>query len=620
MKVMSDYYKKLLSIEKESFVFTKEQILFLSRNNKDTILRAIPGSGKTTLLAYKVKQLLIEFPNINKIQCISYTNVTVDDLRNKCVEILSNSQLNKVSFSTFHSFCFENIIRPFSHLYFSNGARIYSDIFRWEEHGIDLVAFLKGKNQNTDFLEKNKKYYYNIKLYNDNNIDYASLGETDRLYLSFLKSRKIIDFNLLVYFSMKLIIQNEIIRKVINSSFDYICIDEFQDVSEMQYKIITSLIQSKPNPDLNPYWLLIGDPNQSIYGFAGAKMSSMFDIKTLLGDENEIVLKKSFRCSGKVFKSVSELYNANLDKFIVNLDARNSNFLQFLTYLKVENNIECNNEFDGDIYWVDDKKVLTQGQCFIGSDKFDVLSTYSQHKQTNLTLFQDDEYLIFENMLDNYKDKFGYRFINLYTQYLLVKYNFQFAINEYQDSLEIYRYMFEKLLNDELMLKIDNIETLDYCLKLNNYLDETLDLFQEYKNFHNAICNLLNWNHHIQLEPIKDWMGSEVSYNTKVCYADFMNYIKKRKENTENIEIQHLHKIKGLQFREILIKTDKIPHRSLFSKINPILNNQRIAISNEDVLKCIEELNRLYVMMTRSESNVYILNTNNSKSIFLSGL
>lgn len=110
---MNTYYKNLLSLRSPDFNFTSEQINFLKRNNDDIILRAIPGSGKTTLLAYKVKQLILENPSISKIQCISYTNVTVNDLEKKCEDTLTDEQFKKVEFSTFHSFCLEHIIKPF---------------------------------------------------------------------------------------------------------------------------------------------------------------------------------------------------------------------------------------------------------------------------------------------------------------------------------------------------------------------------------------------------------------------------------------------------------------------------------------------------------------------------
>lgn len=659
---MNTYYKNLLSLRSPDFNFTSEQINFLKSNNDDIILRAIPGSGKTTLLAYKVKQLILENPSISKIQCISYTNVTVNDLEKKCEEALTDEQFKKVEFSTFHSFCLEHIIKPFGHLYYYNGSRIYQELFNWEAYGSKLIESLasipcangckyedikyiknndlkcsdcKSKRNYIFDLEKNqKKIDYNI--YVDENCLFdvkrtkkqfvISKPEKRRevylsTYFSFLRQNNLIDFNLLLYFSLRLVHENTFVREVINSSFDYICIDEFQDISDLQYKIINLLINSKATKDTNPHWIFIGDPNQSIYGFAGAKMDCMYQMRSLIGSTKEIQLKKSFRCSKKVFEGARNIYNSNLDKFIKSLsDYKSEDFLNFLEYLKVDPEVESNHD-NGSIKYVPEAALL-DGVCFIGTDRFDSLETYNKYKPF------DNEYSHFENLLENYKTKFGYKYINLFTHYLIVKYNFTNSIGEFQSSLSDYIYSFEKLISEELLIEKRLLKKNDYCLSLDDTLDDDVDLFSEYCKFHKRIDSYLEIQGATTINRVKDWsvkLNHDVAYDAKINFGQFIEYLRKLKKNVSSIEIKYLHKIKGLQYEEVILKTDKIPYRTSKKDnqtecagdwIDLLLNkdDQCQKLDEDQIFQCIEELNKIYVMITRSKSNVSIIS---DKSVFL---
>ncbi len=654
---MNTYYKNLLSLGSPDFNFTTEQIDFLKKNNDDIILRAIPGSGKTTLLAYKVKQLILENPAISKIQCISYTNVTVNDLEKKCESILTDEQFKKVEFSTFHSFCLEHIIKPFRHLYYNKGSRIYQKLFNWEEHGKGLISDLEGiscKNgcfyqdqwnrcadckKKSGFiysLEKNQKRIdYNIYVNEDGLFDTLKIkrkyleskpGKNREEYLttyfSYLRKNNLIDFNLLLYFSLRLVQENIFVREVINSSFDYICIDEFQDISDLQYKIINLLINSKTTKDANPHWVFIGDPNQSIYGFAGAKMDCMYQMRSLIGSAKEIQLKKSFRCSKKVFEGARNIYNSNLDKFIKSLsDYKSKDFLNFLEYLKIDSEVESNHD-NGTIKYVPEATLL-DGVCFIGTDRFDSLETYNKYKPF------DNEYSHFENLLESYKTKFGYKYINLFTQYLIVKYNFSNSIGGFQSSLSEYIYFFEKLISEELLIEKRLLKKNDYCLSLEDTLDDDVDLFIEYCKFHKRIDSFLEIQGATTFDRVKDWsfkLNHDVAYDAKINFGQFIEYLRKLKKNVSSIEIKYLHKIKGLQYEEVILKTDKIPYR--ISKkdnqakcagdwIDLLLNedDQCQKLDEDEIFQCIEELNKIYVMITRSKSDVSIIS---DKSVFLS--
>ena len=190
-------YRTKLGID---FDLSPKQVEILERN-KDTIVRALPGSGKTTILTLKIKNLLLDNPHITKICCISYTNVNVEDLELSCAKLIRPELLTKVEFLTFHSFCLQYVLSPFSYLYRnSKGLRPYKKIFNFNEHGTNLVKYLKAENISDAEIAKisdNKKVYYNLKLLNGKWRPVSTSHEEGTIikYLCFLNSRKLIDFN-----------------------------------------------------------------------------------------------------------------------------------------------------------------------------------------------------------------------------------------------------------------------------------------------------------------------------------------------------------------------------------------------------------------------------------------
>ena len=223
--------------------------------------------------------------------------------------------------------------------------------------------------------------------------------------------------------------------------------------------------------------------------------------------------------------------------------------------------------------------------------------------------------------------KFGYKYISLFTQYLIVKYNFSNSLGEFQSSLSDYIYLFEKLISNELLSDKLLTKKTDYCLCLEEEIGKDVNLFGEYFKFHKRIDALLEVAGKIKIEPIKDWSFSsgELAYSANVNFGQFIEYLKKLKKNVSSVEIKHLHKIKGLQYQEVILKTDKIPYRMGKSDdeiespgdwVDYLLANDEKSkkLDDDQVFQCVEELNKIYVMITRSKSNVSIIS---EKSVFL---
>jgi superfamily I DNA/RNA helicase len=237
----------------------------------------------------------------------------------------------------------------------SKGFRPYKTIFNFKEHGAELIEYLKKRdieNSEISKITRDEKVYYNLK---DINCTWKTIGNnckaiTVNNYLNFLKTYKLIDFNLINLLALFIIQENHVVKRALNKSIDWILIDEFQDVSEIQCKIIEKLSSNRVNQEHETKWFMVGDPNQSIYGFAGANPRSMYDMKIFFNnlhqsEDCEIKLEKTHRCSDNVFKFARQNYNKVLSQIrnsqsIKNL--QNKEISDYLNDLEVSEDLQAN--------------------------------------------------------------------------------------------------------------------------------------------------------------------------------------------------------------------------------------------------------------------------------------
>ncbi|APZ50153.1 hypothetical protein BW721_11245 [Jeotgalibaca sp. PTS2502] len=239
----------------------------------NAIVKAGPGSGKTTVIIMKIKKILSEkvfYPR--GLACITYSNATTNHFSKKLAEIGVFVRKNVV-LSTIHSFCLKEIIIPFGDLsnsQISFPLKIMSD----ETRKIILNKCLKKKNLGTislnDFDILRSEYHSPIKKHKK-----VSEEEIEVIidYENTLLLSGYSDFSLIVSDSLKLINENEYIRKCIEAKFPWILIDEYQDLGQGLHEIVLILSQKTKIK-----FFIVGDPDQSIYSFQGANPDLFYQL------------------------------------------------------------------------------------------------------------------------------------------------------------------------------------------------------------------------------------------------------------------------------------------------------------------------------------------------------
>ena len=283
------------------------------------LIEASAGSGKTRVLTERVKKLLED--NSTKILAITFTNKASEELK----ERLELDKLkNKNAFvGTFHSFCQSILESRFKLLGFQKMPHIFED----ESDRIEIVEeAIKSVPYFTDIydnLESKDKAGYKSKVLSFISSVKRELAEPEDLiteegeehllllyneYQDILKSNNALDFDDLILFVYKLLSNNEAVQNLYSKSYNYIFIDEGQDLNKAQYYLLKTLCG-----DQIKNVMIVGDPNQSIYGFNGSAPKYM---QTFFVDDfkaQKITLDENYSCSKQVIDAANKLMQLNVE-------------------------------------------------------------------------------------------------------------------------------------------------------------------------------------------------------------------------------------------------------------------------------------------------------------------
>lgn len=231
----------------------------------NVFLMACPGSGKTRALSYKIALELSKLQGRNKyVIAITYTNKAADEISERIT--LLGVETDNLWIGTIHSFCLEWILRPYY---------IYEEGLKFGFRVIDSyeseIIFSKLCNP----YKKNRVshwdcgYYFTHEGYvltcsdiQKHKIINKVMGE----YFSILNADHKIDYELLLYYSLRILNSNPSISNTLGKIFSQILVDEYQDTKEVQYHILAKII-SASNQSIKSFF--VGDPDQAIFQSLG---------------------------------------------------------------------------------------------------------------------------------------------------------------------------------------------------------------------------------------------------------------------------------------------------------------------------------------------------------------
>lgn len=273
----------------------------------DLLLTACPGSGKTRVILAKLLTLADQVVGTPQfIGCITYTNAAVDEIETRLRTYGNNAIADRCEISTIHAFCLQFILRPYSWLLPEVPAsfQVLSRENSQFEQIVTAVEDAFGRMPAGQVFED----YESLRI--DVNGDPCGQGiesgivteESATLYWERIRAHGYLDFAMILYYSWKILEQHPFVARGIASRFAWLLIDEFQDTTDIQIAIFGALRHF-----LYTRFFLVGDQNQSIMRFAGARPELAEEFGDQINAHRDTALTGNFRCGPAIVSTASTL-------------------------------------------------------------------------------------------------------------------------------------------------------------------------------------------------------------------------------------------------------------------------------------------------------------------------
>ncbi len=291
--------------------FNSSQLQAINHNKGPALVLAGPGSGKTLVITHRTKKLIEDCGvNPSNILVVTFTKAAATEMKERFVRLTGKNL--PVSFGTFHAIFFKIL----KYAYRLDGSNIVrqEQVFSWlreimreckldAEDEKELLAGIQGEISLVKGERLSLDYYYPKSCSKEVFIYF--LKEYDRR----LRSEGYIDFDDMLVMTYELFAKRSDILSAWQRKYSYILIDEFQDINKTQYDIVRLLAEEDKN------LFVVGDDDQSIYRFRGAKPEIMLGFEKQYPSAVRIVLEKNYRSTKSIVDAAGCVIGCNKKRY-----------------------------------------------------------------------------------------------------------------------------------------------------------------------------------------------------------------------------------------------------------------------------------------------------------------
>ena len=305
--MISDIIEKLNPAQRQAVENTEGPVLIL----------AGAGSGKTRVLTTRIGYLM-EDKNVKaeNILAITFTNKAANEMRERVEETLEGTDTKEMWITTFHSCCVRILRKSINKIGYNRSFVIYDSP--------DQITLIKDCMRELDISDKafDPKYVlscisnakdklYTPKAYmklNEGDISKTKVGEIYALYQDRLKRNSALDFDDLIMKTVELFKECPEILDFYRNKFRYIMVDEYQDTSKAQYELIKLLAKEHQNI------CVVGDDDQSIYGWRGADIRNILEFERDYDDVKIVKLEQNYRSTQVILDAANHVIANNTER------------------------------------------------------------------------------------------------------------------------------------------------------------------------------------------------------------------------------------------------------------------------------------------------------------------
>ena len=581
--------------------FTSKQLQAAKHLDGPLLVLAIPGSGKTTMLLERIK-FLSEHIDSSKILNLTFSRIQANDMKKRFDSKDSN-------FMTIHAFCYL-IIRNYLKKY-NRQVNLIEDEKIYNKYNL-VGEIYKNINKKKMSKEDLNLFFQKISFMKNSLLDISYLenveiSNADRIYLEYEKIKKqkhLLDFDDMQVYALELLNDESLLRSIKNK-YKYFQLDEGQDTSLLQFKILEKIVYPENN------LLVVADDDQSIYSFRASDPTYLLNFTKIYKDAKIMTLDTNYRSGKEIIKLASTFIKQNKNRYKKDFKVNRKNPSQI--------KIKSFKNFSKEYAYILENIDKNENTGILFRNNISAISLISYLLENNI------DFSINSKIMDFFESKIFLDMINII--------NFS---NDFND-VEIFSEIYYKISS---YLSKDDIEKLIYKPVNENIFDffENSDI-EDFKK--DALFNIekkLNHLRKLDIDKKISFIYQSLSYKdyidmlsrkykeetvNKDIYIESLKYFTKSCENLDqvyekikiiekkskslsenNLKLSTIHSSKGLEYDTVFV-------------IDLIKNEFPIILDKENYFERLEEERRIfYVGLTRARDSLYILtlkNRNNKK-------
>lgn len=599
----------------------------LNKNQKDAVnhidgpcmVLAGPGSGKTRVITYRIANMVVNH-NIRptSILAISFTKASSTEMKNRAISLSQDPRIHKVTYGTFHSVFFR-ILRHFEKYNLDS-------ILDEKSKRLAIKGILKSLNvENGEDDEVvgqliNEISFVKNELMDkgDFNSEVVSKDEFIKAYNLYEEHKhqiKKIDFDDMLLRTYYLLKNNSKALETVRSVYRYILVDEFQDINKVQFEVLKLI----SNPQNNIF--VVGDEDQSIYGFRGARPDFLLEFEEYFSGTKKVMLDINYRSKGEIIDVANRLIEKNSNRYekVIKCSQGNGGNISYIAPKDSEEEAvligkEILEEIKKDFVEYSDFAVIyrTNIQSRALVDVFMDMRIPFVVKDSIVTIYDHwaaQDILAYLRLgLDPSLSKEWVRIINKPFRYIS-----RDSINSIKDEKDFINALITKCnLHPKQVKTINDLDIdLSYLKTLSpqnaiSYIRTSL----EYDIYILDYCSNRKIKSNGLIEILNELESSATNFKTIKEYLDHIDRVKsevvgnKNKDQGDGVIFTTMHSAKGLEFKNVYIigvNEGTIPHEKSYDLDDDSKKDEQIE----------EERRLMYVAITRAEDKLCISSPQN---------
>lgn len=282
------------------------------------LILAGAGTGKTRVITARVAYLLAQGVAPENILAVTFTNKAANEMRERLATMAEPAQAKKVTMSTFHALCVRILRGDIDRLGYKSNFTIYDES---DQSGLikKIITRTAAKDEKLDpNLAKNLISRAKNNGWAAPEDEKTLLGAVFARYQAELKTLNAVDFDDLLLLTVKLLGEHREVREKWQERFRYLMVDEFQDTNRLQLELVSLLAKREKNGQSSagnrpqpPNVCVVGDDDQSIYGWRGAEVSNILEFEQHFPNPTVVKLEQNYRSTNAILEAANSLIKNN---------------------------------------------------------------------------------------------------------------------------------------------------------------------------------------------------------------------------------------------------------------------------------------------------------------------